>query len=327
MGIVCIGLLPNAQAVVPPPDGGYPGFNAAEGSNALKNLTTGAGNTGIGWYSLFATSTASFNTAVGAGSLLSNTADQNTAFGTAALLLNSGGSSNTAVGVGALSNNTTGNGNIAIGSSARSNVTSSNNNIYIGNEGEFDSDTIRVGNASHARIFIPAINNIAIGAGDAVFINSTTGLLGTVTSSLRFKQNIKPMDNSSEAILALKPVTFRYNQKIDPKAIPQFGLVAEEVEKVNPDLVVRDADEKAKSVRYEAVNAMLLNEFLKEHRKVEDQQATITELKSTVAQQQKDFQATAAEQQKQIEALTAGLQKINAEIEASKAAPQMVNNP
>jgi uncharacterized coiled-coil protein SlyX len=278
--------------------------------NPLKNLTTGAGNTGIGWYSLFATSTPSFNTAVGAGSLLSNTADQNTA-----------------VGLRALSNNTTGNGNIAIGSSARSNVTSSNNNIYIGNEGEFESDTIRIGNASHARIFIPAINNIAIGAGDAVFINSTTGLLGTVTSSLRFKQNIKPMDKSSEAILALKPVTFRYNQKIDPKAIPQFGLVAEDVEKVNPDLVVRDADEKAKSVRYEAVNAMLLNEFLKEHRKVEDQQATITELKSTVAQQQKDFQATAAEQQKQIEALTAGLQKINAEIEASKAAPQMVNNP
>jgi len=109
--------------------------------------------------------------------------------------------------------------------------------------------------------------------------------------------------------------------------MPQFGLVAEDVEKVNPDLVVRDADGKAKSVRHEAVNAMLLNEFLKEHRKVEDQQATITELKSTVAQQQKDFQATAAEQQKQIEALTAGLQKINAEIEASKAAPQMVNNP
>jgi septal ring factor EnvC (AmiA/AmiB activator) len=134
------------------------------------------------------------------------------------------------------------------------------------------------------------------------------------------------MDKASEAILALKPVTFRYKQELDPKGIPQFGLVAEDVAKVNPDLVARDADGKAYSVRYEAVNAMLLNEFLKEHKKVEEQQATIAELKSSVAQQQKGFQSRLAEQQKQIEALTAGLQKLSAQVEMSRPAPQVVDN-
>jgi uncharacterized coiled-coil protein SlyX len=127
--------------------------------------------------------------------------------------------------------------------------------------------------------------------------------------------------------LALKPVTFRYKKQIDPQAIPQFGLVAEEVEKVNPELVVPDKEGKPFSVRYEAVNAMLLNEFLKEHRKVEEQQATIAELKSTVAQQQKGFESKMTKQEKQIEALTAGLQKVSAQLEASKPAPQVVNNP
>src|SRR5439155_7114075 len=118
--------------------------------------------------------------------------------------------------------------------------------------------------------------------------------LGTKGSSQRFKDEIKPMDKASEGILALKPVTFRYKKELDPDGISQFGLVAEDVEKVNPDLVVRDDKGEVYTVRYEAVNAMLLNEFLKEHKKVEEQEATITQLKSTVAQQQKDFQATAA---------------------------------
>jgi hypothetical protein len=165
-----------------------------------------------------------------------------------------------------------------------------------------------MGNATHGRIFIPAINNIVLGAGLAVTIDSTTSLLGIATSSREFKQNIKPMDKSSEAILALKPVTFRYKQKLDPKAIPQFGLVAEEVERVNPDLVVRDKKGKPYAVRYEAVNAMLLNEFLKEHRKV------------------KDLKANAARQQKQIDALTAGLQKVSAQLELNKPAQQTVLN-
>jgi hypothetical protein len=145
------------------------------------------------------------------------------------------------------------------------------------------------------------------------------------------------MGKASEALLSLRPVTFRYKKNIDPKGAPQFGLVAEEVEKVNPDLVVCDAEGKVFTVRYEAVNAMLLNEFLKEHRKVEQQattiaqqrkdfQASITKLEETVAQQQKDFQATAAHQQEQIEALTAGLQRVSAQVEMSRPAPQMVLN-
>ena len=136
------------------------------------------------------------------------------------------------------------------------------------------------------------------------------------------------MDKTSEAILAFKPVRFQY--KSDSKGTPQFGLIAEEVAKVNPDLVVRDAEGEIYSVRYEAVNAMLLNEFLKEHRKVEEQEATITQLKkefqSKLAEQQKDFQATAARQQGQIEALTAGLQRVSAQVEMSRPAPQMVLN-
>ena len=140
-----------------------------------------------------------------------------------------------------------------------------------------------------------------------------------MTSSARFKDEIKAMDNVSEALFALKPVTFRYKKGIDPQGIPQLGLVAEEVEAVNPDLVVRDKEGKPYSVRYDQVNAMLLNEFLKEHRRVEEQQMTITQLKQ-------DFQSRIAHQQKQIEALTAGLQKVSAQLELNKPAPQTVVN-
>ena len=145
---------------------------------------------------------------------------------------------------------------------------------------------------------------------------SSTGHLGVAPSSVRFKVGIKPMDEASEAILALKPVTFRYKHDLDPDGIPQFGLVAEQVEKVNPDLVARDEQGKPYTVRYEAVNAMLLNEFLKAHRKIQ-------ELEANNAQQQRNF----AEQQKQIEALTAGLQKVSAQLEVSKSAPRTVQNP
>jgi uncharacterized coiled-coil protein SlyX len=144
-------------------------------------------------------------------------------------------------------------------------------------------------------------------------IVGTDGKLGTTTSSARFKEALKPMDKASEAILALRPVTFHYRHDLDPEGIPQFGLVAEQVEKVNPDLVARDEQGKPYSVRYEAVNAMLLNEFLKEHRKVEEQQATITQLKSADAK----LEATIAKQQKQIQALTAGLQKVSAQLAAA----------
>jgi septal ring factor EnvC (AmiA/AmiB activator) len=154
-----------------------------------------------------------------------------------------------------------------------------------------------------------------------VFIDST-GKLGTVKSSARFKDNIKPMHKSSEPILGLKPVTFNYKKELDPDGVRQFGLIAEQVEKVDPALVIRDEDGKASTVRYEAVNAMLLNEFLKEHKKVQEQQATIAELKFAVAnqktanaQQQNDFKAAIVKQQKQIEALNAGLQKVSDKLE------------
>jgi uncharacterized coiled-coil protein SlyX len=151
-------------------------------------------------------------------------------------------------------------------------------------------------------------------------IVGSSGRLGTVTSSARFKEAIKPMDKASESILALQPVTFRYKQEIDPDSIPQFGLVAEQVEKVNPDLVVRDEDGKVNSVRYEAVNAMLLNEFLKEHRNVAEQQTKVAEQESTIA----ELKTTVAQQQAQIEALAAGLHKVSAAVELNKPTPTQV---
>jgi hypothetical protein len=151
-----------------------------------------------------------------------------------------------------------------------------------------------------------------------VYVNAA-GKLGTIVSSHRFKKEIKPMEQASEALFGLRPVTFRYKKEIDPAGTSQFGLVAEDVEKVNPDLIVRDKKGKPYSVRYDQVNAMLLNEFLKEHKTVQEQGATITELK-------KELQAASARQQKQIEALTAGLQKVSAQLELNKPAPQTVKN-
>ncbi len=175
---------------------------------------------------------------------------------------------------------------------------------------------------------IAGIYGATVASGTGVIIDST-GHLGTVQSSARFKDPIKPMDKTSEAILSLQSVKFRYKQELDPDSVPQFRLVAEEVEKVNPDLVVRDADGKVSTVRYEAVNAMLLNEFLKEHRKVQEQEVTITEVKSAVAKQK----AALAQQQKEIKALTASLKeqasqipKTGAQLELAKTRPQLVVN-
>jgi septal ring factor EnvC (AmiA/AmiB activator) len=175
--------------------------------------------------------------------------------------------------------------------------------------------------------------------GVSVFV-ATNGRLGTLTSSERFKEEIKPMDKASEAVLALQPVTFHYKHELDPEGIPQFGLVAEQVEKVNPDLVARDEEGKAYTVRYEAVNAMLLNEFLKERSKVEEQGRKLREQEVTIAEQRKDFQstitkleATVAQQQKGMEVLTASLKeqasqirKVSDRLELSKPAPQLVAN-
>jgi hypothetical protein len=329
------------------------GYNTAVGFFSLRSDTTGIFNTAIGAGALLAnvgdpsTFEGIQNTATGAGALLSNTIGfDNTANGALALFNNivgvgntatgyralysntggnPGGNANTATGSNALESNISGSLNVALGVLAGNLLTTGDNNIYIGSPGvNAESNTIRLGGdvglgyGTQTAAYIAGINGQTASGGVAVFINSD-GKLGTLTSSARFKTEIKPMDKASEMILALKPVTFRYKQEIDPKGIPQFGLVAEDVEKINPDLVVRDPDGKPYTVRYEAVNAMLLNEFLKEHRKNEQQEATITQLK-------KELQATAAHQQQQIQALTAGLQKVSAQLEASKATPQVVNN-
>jgi hypothetical protein len=445
LALACFAIPQSAQAVVPPPDGGYPGGNTAEGTNALLSLTTGQNNTAVGVNSLSSTTTGGWNTAIGAGALRFNTgventavgfqalfnnttgisntangyqalfsntdgftntangafalannriADNNTATGYGALYRNTGmqntangayalssntlghdntatgyialssnttGNDNTATGVSALQNNTTGFRNTAVGSSAllSNNVgvantavgwralqlnTGNGNSTAVGasalgnstgfentalgtnagvnlTDGVFNIDigaevvgvagesrTIRIGTtATQTRTFIAGISGATVAGGVGVIVG-TNGKLGTVVSSARFKEAVQPMDKASEAILALQPVTFRYKKELDPEGIPQFGLMAEEVEKVNSDLVARDEQGKPYSVRYEAVNAMLLNEFLKEHRKNEVQEATI------------------ARQQKQIDALTAGLQKVSAQLELNKPAPQTVLN-
>jgi hypothetical protein len=373
--IVCLASVQSAQSVVPPPDGGYPGNNTAEGENALLSLTIGVNNTAVGWSSLKSNRNGQFNTAVGAATLFStvggrrNTAiggaalfsdingESNTAVGALALWSNTTGSLNTAIGdntlfsntvgfqntaVGGwtLVNNNTGNANVAIGSlAAYSNFTgggntavgeqalfdnqsgnyniaigfaagdrtTGSNNILIGDTGvEGESNTIRIagnpfGGGPQTATFIAGISGTAV-VGDAVVVDGN-GQLGTVASSARFKKNIKPMHKTSEAILALKPVSFQYRS--DSKGTPQFGLIAEEVAKVNSDLVVRNRNGAIYSVRYDAVNAMLLNEFLKEHSKVQEQEVTIAQLK-------KDFQATVAKLTQRLDEQAAQIQKVNA---------------
>jgi uncharacterized coiled-coil protein SlyX len=419
VALCCLGLAPAVQAVSPPPDGGYPNQNTAEGNNALFSLTTGIDNTAIGFHALFNNTTGNENTATGAEALFNSTASfdtangfqalhhnltgfhntatgwralfentigfQNTAIGAGALVENSTGIDNTAVGAAALNQNetgrfntatgfqalpqnTTGSLNTAIGNDSLFNNTTGNNNTAIGfdalHQNTTGSRNIALGGGAGGTFVTTGDDNIDIGAGNGgvsgesstirigqlgshldtyiagIFGTNIVGLPVAVTSdghlgvaaasSARFKDAIKPMDKASEAILALKPVTFYYKKQIDPKRTAQFGLVAEEVEKVNPDLVTRDGKGELYTVRYEAVNAMLLNEFLKEHCKMQEQEAAISQLNSTVAKQD----ATIAQQQKGMEAVAARLneqaaqiQKVTAQLEASKPAPQVVNYP
>jgi trimeric autotransporter adhesin len=318
----CLALLPRAQAISPPPDGDYStgdtaqglGDNTAVGADTLCDMMM-LSNTPYGCHALEGNTTGRNNTAIGFNALEGNTmGNNNTAIGFLALE-NAMGNNNTAIGNTALYY-TTGSGNIALGTRAGVYHVAGNNNIYIGNPGIMASEEgqIRIGAfGSHTATYIAGIRNAAV-TGSPVVIGMG-GRLGVTMSSAQFKEAIKPMDKASEAILALKPVTFHYKKEVDPDGIPQFGLVAEQVEKVNPDLVARDEEGKVYTVRYEAVNAMLLNEFLKEHRKNEEQETTIAHLKRDSAQQEK-----------QIEALTAALQKVSAQIELSKPAPQTVLN-
>jgi hypothetical protein len=292
--------------------------NAALGVNALHNNFTGDQNTALGSSALYSNIIGSANTAVGEEALFSATNGSNVAVGYRALFSNTSGNGNTALGITALYANSTGGGNVAIGEAAlESNGTgyanialgcqalgrnslgannialglqagfyvTNSNNIEIGTGGlPTDANTIRIGtNTVHTNTFISGIYGATAASGVAVYVNSS-GQLGTLTSSVRFKENIHDMNDASDALLALRPVTFQYKSEIDPNGTPQFGLVAEEVEKIAPDLVARDDEGRPYTVRYEAVNAMLLNEFLKEHRRVAAQNRKIQDLEQSVAE-------------------------------------------
>jgi hypothetical protein len=368
----CFALLPGVQAVIPPPDGGYPGGNTAEGQDALFSLTTGTFNTAVGFLSGHAFTTGNLNTAIGAGALLLTHADENTATGAAALLNSSGGFGNTANGAFALFSDTDGDFNTATGDSALFNNTTASNNTASG-FGALGSNSTGGNNTaigSEALSSSTGFNNVAVGAGagsgvtdsnnvicigaflsglnqdNSCFIGNifgaqvgntaqpvlidSFGKLGTGVSSRRFKKEIKSMGSVSEAVLALKPVTFQYKNDLQD-ARPQFGLIAEEVAEVDPDLVIRDKEGKPYTVRYDAVNAMLLNEFLKEHDRVQEQQskiekheATIAELKSTVAQQQKGMKVLTAQLKEQ----ATQIQKVGTGLERSKLKTRVaLNNP
>ena len=440
--LVCVVFFQKAWAVLPPPDGGYPNFNTAEGTNALKNLTSGAANTAAGWYSLFTDTTGSFNTGVGAGTLVLNTGDENTAIGTAALLLNTAsgntavgsrallnnttggtlaniqgadvgpnvaigqqalesntvasantavgyqalhsfttgpvgleqlgvstavgfqalanatgagagnsgfgyqallnntdGAGNTAIGLGALYANTTGGGNVAVGNNALSNntgdgnialgfnagagVTTANNVISIGTFGTNVSNSCFIGNI---------YSNVQPVVGtdpDSVTVTSSGRLGRGNVSSRRYKHDIKPIEKASEALYALKPVRFRYNKEYDTTQTFAFGLIAEEVAEVYPDLVGRNPKGEPESVRYDQVNAMLLNEFLKEHkafieeqRKVEKQGHKIQEQEATIAQLKNEVKALVAHAKEQ----DSKIQRVTTTIELVTGA-QLANVP
>jgi hypothetical protein len=357
--LACLGLLTRVQAVVPAPDGGYPGGNTAEGQAALLSRTTGGFNTAVGFVSLRADTTGSFNTAIGAGTLLANNADENTATGVGALLSTTTGSfntatgafalfhntegtfncafgwqamlsninggsntaignstlqnnltgfSNTAIGGGALSGNITGSSNTALGVLAGASQTTGSGNVYIGGSisglaGE--SNTTRIRN----------IGSTPIVGGIAVVVESTGGeggqRLGFLSSSRRYKEDIQPMDKTSETLLTLKPVTFQ--AKGDSTHLRHYGLIAEDVAKVDPHLVVYNSEGRPETLRFDSINAMLLNEFLKEHRTVQEQGATIAELRNEIA----SLASTVKQQAAQI-------QKVSAQLEMSRIAPEQL---
>ena len=353
--------LPKAEAVIPPPDGCYPNFTTAEGCDALNSLTTGAGNTGLGWRSLFLDSTGSFNTGVGGGALVLNNGDSNTAVGAAALLLNTTGMENTGVGTDAMVFNDAGANNTAVGAFALFSNGDSNANTAVGSGALFQNDQTGTamagtntavgfdalfsnidGNRNTAvgadalnqstgssntavgrlagnaiitgsgnvcigqgvsgengvsnRTYIRNVNNDVVSGGgtDTVTVELATGRIGHAVSSRRYKEEIKPMDKASEALYGLQPVSFRYKKEIDRSQNLDYGLVAEDVAEVNQNLAIRNAKGEIESVRYTAVNAMLLNEFLKEHRKVQELESTVASLAATVKEQATQIQKVSA---------------------------------
>jgi hypothetical protein len=355
--IACVA--PVAQAVTPPPDGGYPGGNTAEGQNALLNLTSGGYNAAIGWMSLRSASIASFNTAVGAGTLALSNDIRNTAVGAGALLINHGGGLNTANGAFALLFNTVGSFNTASGDSALAgNIvgmdntasgaaalvanTTGNENTADGRETLFHntsgSDNTAVGyqaglnatmgdgnvyigagmqgvagEANHTYIRNVNTTSVSGGGTDNVTVNLTTGLLGHATSSRRYKDDIKAIDTASEALFQLKPVSFRYKKEIDQSRSLNYGLIAEEVAEVDPNLAVRDRNGHIDSVRYSAINALLLNEFLKEHQAFVEEQKKVRKLEATLD--------AVSERLKEQEAK---IQRVSDQLEMSRPLSQLV---
>jgi hypothetical protein len=315
-------------------------FNIAIGQAALFSNTVDA-NVAVGYQALANNVTGINLNAVGFRALFSNNADPtitnsgsfNNAHGTSALASNTTGRQNNAFGDSALGSNVTGSFNTAIGDLAGRDILK-NWNIDIGKDVFGDDDdafVTRIGISENTdtlkqkKCFIGGIYGVTQAGQPYIVTIDEHGQLGTapgLTSSARFKRDIKPMDKNSEDIFAFKPVTFHY--KSDAKNTPQFGLVAEDVAQVNPDLIVRDDKGEIYSVRYEQVWNMMLNEFLKEHQTVKALKSTVEKQEALIAQQQQDFQATVAQQQKQIEALTAGLQKVSAQVETSRTAPQTV---
>ena len=318
--------------------------NTAIGSEALRENTTGEQNTAIGASALKENTRTSFNVAVGDGALAAfngtaGTDGANTAFGSIALNVLTSGQENVVVGRRALETITSGSNNVAIGWRSGDNLTTGNGNTFMGNQAganegpDVDNviclgtlgDTQAAGQVTPNRCFIGNIVGVTTGgpAPSVPVIIDQDGQLGTVASSRQFKKDIKPMDQASEAILKLKPVTFHYKDRdVKSDLTPQFGLIAEDVEQVNRDLVVYGKDGKLWTVRYDAVNVMLLNEFLKEHKKVEEQQASIADLKSTVALQRKEMQVLTAQLKEEADQI----QKVSAQLEASKPAPEVVAN-
>jgi hypothetical protein len=297
--------------------------NTAVGYQALQTNSSGYHNTSTGSYAMADNTSGGHNSADGSGALLNNhTGSYNAALGDAALYANVAGSYNTAVGDNALFSNTGAN-NIAIGASAGFGLTTGGSNIDIGNTGVAgESGVMRIGTAgSQTSVFVAAIRGVAVSGGQPVVVNSS-GQLGVKASSARFKEQIKPMKDASAAILSLQPVTFRYKKEIDPEGATQFGLIAEQVARVDPDLVFTDNQGKPFTVRYEEVNAMLLNEFLKQHRRVEDQ-AKVNDQQNTTIRQLKQ---ALAQQAVEVRKLTDGLQKVSNQLEMRKAAPQVVAN-
>jgi hypothetical protein len=292
--------------------------NTATGVSALVNNNIGSYNTAMGLQALFSNTSGTQNTGTGVNALYHNTTGTlSTATGVGALFSNTTGTLNTAAGVAALFSNTTGTGNAAIGTNALYNITTGSNNVAVGNNAgtgpSTASNVIAIGTPatgpfanSSFTCFIGSIHNEPVsdpGTAQAISVDQFN-VLGMVPSSRRFKHDIKPMDKASETILALKPVTFKYNS--DKKGTPQYGLIAEAVAEVNPDLILRDNNGEIASVRYEQINAMLLNEFLKEHRTVQDLKKEVAALIATVKEQ------------------ASQIKKVSDRLERSRPAPEIV---